>query len=192
MRHLVVALLLAAGCGAGGADTGGDQEPIDPGDNPDAGDGAGPPPMTKACDGVEVQLGTGARSFETVTDGDTVWLYRGPQGGYMIYLSIRAKGLDPSLVYVYYEIRRADTDQLIGTSDHEGQPRPWKVQLPTDLGGGWHERVGIWGEIEPEFWTRPSVARGHTVNVDVTLVDKQGCTVEGLGWTVDVNPDRPI
>ena len=195
MRHALCALLLAAGCGAEDPtvtpDGGLDEEPINPGDNPTVETDAGPP-MTRSCEGIEVELGSGARSYEPVKDGDTVWLYRGPQGGYMIYLSVRAKGLDPSLVYVYYEITRTDTGQLIGVSDNANdQESPWKVQLPTDLGDGWYERVGIWGELEPEFWTRPSVARGHTVKVEVKVVDKQGCTVEGLGWTVAVHPDKP-
>ena len=36
------------------------------------------------------------REYESISDGDTVYLYRGPQGGYMVYLSVQARGLDPS------------------------------------------------------------------------------------------------
>ena len=131
------------------------------------------------------ELGSGVREWQPVNDGDLLYLYRGPQGGYMIYLSVRAKGLDRSLIYVDYTEHRQDTGQLIG----EGQ---WKVQLTNDIGSGWWERVGIWGEIEPEFWTKPSIARGHTVTVKAKLTDKNGCTIDKLGWTVNVYPDPPM
>jgi hypothetical protein len=184
MRRLCLLVLFAAGCGAGGTPPD-DEEPIVPGEPPMEQADAGPTPTERTCDGVEAELGTGAREFEAVGDGDTVWLYRGPQGGYMIYLSVRAKGLDRSLIYLDYTEHRQDTGQLIGT----GQ---WKIQLTNDLGGGWWERVGVWGEIEPEFWTRPSIARGHTVTVAVKLTDKNGCRIDELGWTVNVHPDPPM
>jgi len=184
MRHAWMVLVLAAACGSESPPPG-DDEPIVPGETPMEQADAAPTPMAQTCEGVEAQLGSGAREFEEVKDGDTVWLYRGPQGGYMIYLSVRAKGLDRSLVYVDYTEHRQDTGQLVGV----GQ---WKVQLTNDVGGGMWERVGIWGEIEPEFWTKPSVVRGHTVTVKVKLTDKNGCRVDNLGWTVNVYPDPPM
>jgi hypothetical protein len=185
MRRVCLALLVAAGCGSGAAPPDGvDEEPVLPGEMPMEQADAGPTPTERTCEGVEAVLGSGARVFEAVKDGDTVYLFRGPQGGYMIYLSVRAKGLDRSLVYVDYTEHREDTGQLIGF----GQ---WKVQLTNDLGGGWWERVGIWGEIEPEFWTRPSIARGQVVTVKAKLTDQNGCSIDDLGWTVNVHPDPP-
>src|SRR6185295_17077923 len=104
-----------------------DAAPSEPPPEPDAA------PATRSCEGIEAILGSGFREFEAVKDGDTVWLFRGPQGGYMIYLSVRAKGLDPTNVTVWYQERFADTGVVFG----EGE---WKVTLPNSLGDGWYER----------------------------------------------------
>jgi hypothetical protein len=159
-------------CGAGG-DEG---EPLVP-------DGGGEP-IKGTCDGVEAVLGTGSRIFEPVEDGDTIYLFRGPQGGYMVMLSVRAKGLDRQSLTVDYTEHLVDRDELVGVGT-------WRVQLPNDLGGGWYERVGIWGEIEPEWWTRSSQIRGHVLRVKVKLSDDRGCSVDGLGWTVNIHPEPP-
>ena len=153
------------------------QEPIE-------GQDAAPPMTNQPCKGVEATLGTGARAYEEVGPGTTVYLWRGPQGGYMLMLSIRAKAMDRSNVTVDYTAHRTDTGQLMGIGT-------WRVMLPNDLGGGWYERVGIWGEIEPEYWTRPTLVRGHTMTVRVKLTDSEGCVVDGLTWTADIHPDPP-
>jgi hypothetical protein len=140
------------------------------------------PPDGHACDGIEADLGTGAREFEPVTDGQTVYLYRGPQGGYMIYLSVRAKGLDPSDVYFSYEETFDDTGEKFGWGT-------WRVRLTNDLGDGRFERVGIWGEVEPEWWTRPGSIRGRDATVAVTLTDAKGCSISGLGWSIHISED---
>src|SRR5262245_59480882 len=49
-----------------------------------------------------MELGSGVREYLPVKAGDTVYLYKGPQGGYMIYLSVRATGMDPSDVRLCY------------------------------------------------------------------------------------------
>ena len=167
-------LACAVGCGS---DPVVDEEPI-------VHEDAGSPPVKGTCDGVEARLGTGAREYQEVNEGTTVYLFRGPQGGYMLMLSIQAKGMDRDLVTVDYTEHRVDTGQLMGT----GQ---WRVMLPNDLGNGWYERVGIWGEIEPEFWTRPTLVRGHRMTVRVKLTDGKGCVVDGLTWTADIAPDPP-
>lgn len=132
------------------------------------------------CD-PEIRVGTGVREFVPVTDGDTVYLYRGPQGGYMIYLSVHGRGLDPSDVNVCYSERFRDDGELVG----EGC---WRVRLGNDLGAGWFERVGIWGEIEPELWATPRLVRGQDINMNVTLTDKRGCSASG-GWWVHIHED---
>lgn len=169
------------GEGVGGAGGAGAEDGVGAGDG-GTGPGGGDPPPGRFCPGVQAELGTGVREFQPVRDGDTVWLYRGPQGGYMIYLSVRARGLDAKAVRVdYRETFRASGERLgAGT---------WKVQLPTDLGDGWWERVGIWGQIDPSWWTRPSEVRGSDVTVEVTLTDRVGCQVRGLGWSVHIHPE---
>ncbi len=178
-RALGALLAMVASCGGGG-DGDMDRDPVDP--EPVLDGGVTAPP--RACDGVEAQIGSGVRAFEPVKDGDTLPLFRGPQGGYMIYLSVRAKGLDPSYVVLHYEETFVDDGELFGVGD-------WKIQLTNDVGDGWFERVGIWGEIEPELWTKPSSVRGRDAIMKVTLTDLEGCSVGPLGWTIHIDEEPP-
>jgi hypothetical protein len=170
-RAIVLAVGLVAACG-GGTST----DPVKPA--PDAG---GPPPPT--CGDAAIKLGTGAREYQAVQDGDTVFLFSGPQGGYMVYLSVQAQGFDPSdLDFCYTETFASGAP--LGTGC-------WRVQLTNNLGGGWYERVGIWGQIDTSFWTSPNRVRGQDIHVTATLSDRTtGCKV-GSGWSVHVSPDRP-
>jgi hypothetical protein len=135
-----------------------------------------------SCDQAEGVLGTGLRTFEAVTDGDVVWLYRGPQGGYMLYLSVRARGLDPSDVHVDYVTSFTDTGEVFG----EGT---WNVRLHEGLDGGWTERVGIWGTTLPAWWDKPGEIRGRDATVRVTVTDKNGCQINDLGWDVHISAE---
>lgn len=67
-------ILLALACGDGGGDTAG--SPLDP----------------------AIELGTGTQFFEPLTDGGTVLIVRGPQGGYHFDGSMQVQGIDPGNV----------------------------------------------------------------------------------------------
>lgn len=170
---LVAVLALAVACvGDDGQATGdGGADGVD----------GGTPPDGRTCSGTDLQVGTGVRAFLAVSDGDTVYLYRGPQGGYMLYLSVRARGLDPSDVTVCYEETFRSDGRLLG----EGC---WRVKLTNDAGDGWRERVGIWGEIEPEFWDKAGSVRGEDVAVSVTATDRHGCQVTA-GWWAHISEE---
>jgi hypothetical protein len=188
LTRLFPALLLVAACAADGLD--GDTSPIEgadaaPPDPPDAAVGspdAAPDPAT-LCEGAEIELGAGVRAFQEVEDGDTLFLYRGPQGGYMVYLSVRAQGIDPQDANFCYVLHVVDTDREVGK-------KCWRVTLPNDLGDGRRERVGIWGEVSSQYWGWPSAIRGHTLRVDATLGDARGCHAAD-GWTVEISSDPP-
>lgn len=183
---ILLAACLAGAAACGGSDTGTD--PIDPADDggvtPDGGglpdptpDGGGP--IMKKCAGTSMELGSGVRSFENVADGGTVALYRGPQGGYMIYLSVRAVGLDPTDVTLCY------SEKLTAGGVEFGKGC-WKIMLTNDLGSGRFERVGVWGQVDPSYWTKPEALRGQDAQVNVTLVDGKGCS-EAAGWQVHIS-----
>jgi hypothetical protein len=184
---LLAAVTLAAACGG---DDGTIDEPIigvDAGVTPGAPDAA--PEVSdaatgKTCDGVSMELGTGNREFTSVKDGDTVYLFKGPQGGYMVYLSVRARGIDPSNADLCYVEHVVDTDREVGK-------KCWKIRLTNDLGDGMYERVGVWGEVYTEYWTRVSAIRGHTLRVTATLSDASGCSATDA-WTANVSPDPPM
>jgi hypothetical protein len=173
MLALVPALALVA-CAA--------DEPVTTGPGPIVTEpDARPPDPNKAC---ELQLGTGVRQFEPLRDGDTVALYKGPQGGYMIYLSIRARGFVRDRVSFCYKEKFAETGLPFGD-------KCWLVQLPNDLGDGWFERVGIWGEVSADFWSKPGRIRGQDAILEAVLTDDDGCRAEdGYRVHVSIDPGR--
>jgi hypothetical protein len=125
------------------------------------------------CDAA-LQLGTGAREILPVSGGDTVTLYRGPQGGYMIYLGVRAVGIDPELSTFCYEQHLADTGELFGAGC-------WDLRLTTQAADGWYERPGVWAEVDPSFWDRVPELDGRAIDLEGTITDSDGCTAE-TGW----------
>jgi hypothetical protein len=184
-QALILPLALVAACG-------GDPIIEDPVIRADAGtptDGAPVPSpdaaVTQSCgQNASYELGSGVREWLPVNDGDTLYLYRGPQGGYMVYLSVRASGFDRDDATLCYELHVVDTGKDAG----EGC---WNVRLPNHLGGGMYERLGIWGQIDQSLWTRVSQVRGHTLRVDTELTDENGCKMTD-GWTVDIHSDPPM
>lgn len=131
---------------------------------------------------AELEVGTGAVSFVPVTDGDTVALYRGPQGGYMLYLGVRARGIDPTdatLCYTETFTSGYETGKVFG----EGC---WRIKMPNQLDDGWSERVGVWGETKDEYWASSYRIRGQDARVDVTIADRSGCKASA-GWTVHID-----
>ena len=181
MRTLVAisaALFLApalAAC-AGGDDDDGD--PIVPAD----GGAPHPDAVENSCDGVEFELGSGLRNYIPVTDGDTVYLYRGPQSGYHIYLSTHTKGIDPADATVCWK--------FVFTSGPESgktfADKCWRTRLTNDIGDGWFERIGIPGEVLSEYWNGLSYKiRGKDARVDVTISDTHGCSA-AAGWDAHI------
>jgi hypothetical protein len=69
MRAILAAALLCCAIGCGGDD------PY-----------TGPP---------ELILGTGESSFESLTDGQNIYVVQGPQGGFHLFGSVRTRGIDP-------------------------------------------------------------------------------------------------
>jgi hypothetical protein len=185
---IAIAIAVAiAGCGAPP-----DDDPPPGSDSPVIGmppDGAPPPPPppppdapppVATCDDVEMRLGTGVRQFVPVNDGDTIYLYKGPQGGYMIYISVQARGLDPERVNLHYVERFAESGDKFGEGD-------WLIKLPNEMGDGWRERVGVWGAIYPELWLRTAQVKNKHIRLEVTLSDAE-CEITA-GYTAFIHPD---
>jgi hypothetical protein len=186
VRNVGLALVVAlAACG-------GDDDTIDdPVTGADAGvplpDAAEPAPdaaVGQSCNtSPSFELGSGIREWQAVNDGDLLYLYRGPQGGYMVYLAVRASGFDTTNSTLCYDLHLVDTDKPAG----EGC---WNIRLPNDLGDGVYERLGIWGQVDEAFWTKVNQIRGHTLRVETELTDPSGCKASD-GWTVAISPDKP-
>lgn len=52
-------------------------------------------PIPCPTDAAEVEIGTGASDWIPLEDGETLSFFHGPQGGYHVYGSQRARGIEP-------------------------------------------------------------------------------------------------
>jgi hypothetical protein len=124
------------------------------------------PAATAAAPSCE--LGTGASSFIAVHDGDRVPIIFGPQGGYHVWGSVRAKGLSSKRVVLRYRLTAASGVML--------DPVSVVVDLaPAPDGGdaGLSQSVGT-----RVFVQDPAAIRETTVAMSVTATDPEGRTCE--------------
>lgn len=95
----VIALLAALGCAGPAADRDAapdgamDARPDAQGHTPDSGTSDAALPRTDAEMGALLELGSGTGAAADTPDGASVALYAGPQGGFHVYISLRARGL---------------------------------------------------------------------------------------------------
>ena len=173
MPRAFLAVVLWGACSTSGAGP--------PGPRVDADAGADPL-IPASCDDAEVELGWGYLDFMAVSDGDTVPLYRGSQGGWHIFLAVRARGMVPDDVSVEYVYRFAASGEEFG---HD----TWNVRLGVDVGDGWHERLGIQAAVFDSYWTSSYLIRGQDARVDATITDNlSGCQAQD-GWNVHIAED---
>ncbi|MEZ4391839.1 MAG: hypothetical protein R3A48_12140 [Polyangiales bacterium] len=104
MRRALLALILL-GCGPSTPSTG------------DAGGDIAPPDAACSPSGATIELGGGTgptlAGYRPLSNGDTVYLTPGPQGGQHIWIGLRATGIDPSQPLVTLRAYR-DDGALIG------------------------------------------------------------------------------
>jgi hypothetical protein len=82
--------------------------------------GCGPSP---AGGPPSLELGTGATSFQSVTDGQALSIVHGPQGGIHLFVAGRCRGLgDP--VNVKFGLRDADTGESVSYLSLEAMVHP--------------------------------------------------------------------
>src|SRR5688500_10958040 len=121
----MIAAVAACAAGCGGDDGSSIDDPIvttdagagnepDAASPPDARDRTPDAPPQKEWEGVSMELGIGNREFTTVKSDTTVYLFKGPQGGYMVYLSVRAIGINTNDAMFCYEEHVVDTDREVG------------------------------------------------------------------------------
>jgi hypothetical protein len=183
---LIPAALVACG---GDTRTGTDTPPIvkeesdagEPEPDPEPTPDAAPVTPTSCSVTGEMILGTGVESFVPVTDGDTVYIYLGPQTAYMLYIAVRARGIDPADVTLSYQVHFAGGEKI-----GEGS---WRIMLTNDAGDGWRERLGVWGALDKRFTSSPQLVKDHDITLDVKLADtKGGCAT--AHYAAHVSPER--
>lgn len=130
-----------------------------------AGDAAGP----------SLEIGTGESRFEALTEGQDVTMVQGVQGGFHVWMSLRATELDREQVWLDVETEIA------------GQPYQSEAvtQFADADAAGEHacELVG-WPVILADPWA----ADGQPMPIRVSIVDEEGATADG---EVTVTPHLP-
>lgn len=122
-----------------------------------------------ACDEEEdppgeltVELGTGEVAFEPLTDGTTLPLIAGPQGGHHVWLGLRVVGMSGTRANLTVEPIPITTGEL--------PPRSSPVRITmTELADGTHEYFG-W----PAQLAEPGCLVGEQLLLRVTLEDTRG------------------
>ncbi len=122
----------------------------------------------------EVILGTGLEAWVPLADGDDVGIVQGPQGGYHVFGSVRATGLDPGNPLDLYAECNPTTEF-----------RAYRGDVRVDLGASTY-RQGLDPGPEPyhEMIGRliildiasPAELDGVALRLEVTITDHDGLT----------------
>lgn len=120
-------------------------------------------------------IGTGETRFEALTEGQEVPLVLGVQGGYHMWMSLRATALDPDKVWldVETEVRGEAANALAVTQLAEDDDAEEDAAVLV----GW-----------PVIMADPVAADGQELGLFVTLTDEQGDTAEAA---IAVRPRLP-
>jgi hypothetical protein len=108
-------------------------------------------------------VGTGEWAFEPIEDEQEVELVAGSQGGYHIWVSMRAMGLDPEGVEMELRTQVVDAPEVPPSLSH--------LRLDLDPTGepDVYERLG-WPARQP----RPGCAVDRRVRISLRLTDETG------------------
>lgn len=111
-----------------------------------------------------VELGTGEWEMVPLGDGEDVQLVLGSQGGYHVWASVRAEGIDPDDVMLAVETQPAD----------ESLP-PERSRVEVDF-----ERDPETGEPAfvgwPAVLSQPGCVVDRMMRIEVTVTDRHGTT----------------
>jgi hypothetical protein len=126
-----------------------------------------------------LELGTGTWRFEPVTDGQTIPLVHGAQGGWHFWVAVRASDVDADAGSLTVEIEPAD-ESAPATSATVG------IRFdPPDAEGG-RNYLG-W----PEILSDPACAVGRTFRVRATVTFPNGTHASDERWVVPGPGDYP-
>lgn len=136
---------------------------------------AGEPPLDEAS----LELGTGTWRFEPLEDGDEIPLVRGAQGGWHIWISVRADGLASELGSLELVVQPADESR-------PAQRTTIGVRLdPPDREGrraylGW-----------PAILADPACTVGVMYRLEATLTDASGQRVRAERYVTITGGENP-
>ena len=120
----------------------------------------------------EVILGSGVDAFDPLADGDDLGIVQGPQGGFHVYGSVRAVGLDPG-----------DPENLYAESNPTTTFTAYNGDVRVDLGASTYQQ-GLDPGPEPYYQmigrlvildiASPAELDGVTLRIEVVITDVDG------------------
>jgi hypothetical protein len=140
---------------------------------------AGAVPVDDTDHEATLELGTGTWRFEPIEDGQEVPLIRGAQGGWHVWLSVRASGLESSTGRLVVELQPGD-DSTPPEASSVG------VQLDPPDAEGRRSYLG-WAAI----LSNPSCAMGRPLRVHVSLTTGSGEQISAERYLVPGPGESP-
>lgn len=129
---------------------------------------------------ASLELGTGSWRFEPVTDGDTVSLVRGAQGGWHFWLSLRAQGMSGEYNTMRLELQPADE-----SAPAQRNELPVYLEPPDE--DGVRLATGLTAILAD-----PGCAVGELLRVRVTMTADDGTEIVDERYLmIDPGPDPP-
>jgi hypothetical protein len=141
-------------------------------------------PAACACAAPTLEVGGGDAAFEAMTDGVSMTMVHGPQGGWHVAASIRLGNLSP-IVALHYTIDAGS----VRVSDNR-----YRVQvLPEGTCGGWYPSMygylNVENLVNGEADTPPELLGGSELLLTVEAMDTEGRTATGtLRATAALDP----
>ena len=134
-------------------------------------------PTAQGCGAAQeptatVQIGTGESQFEALDNAQEVTMVRGVQGGYHVWMSLKAQGLDAAKVWV-------DVDTQV-------QGQSYESRVVTSLEQDQDGNAVLVGH--PVILDDPQAADGNTLALHVRVTDLHGVAADAA---VDIMPRMP-
>jgi hypothetical protein len=132
-------------------------------------------------DDPALDVGTGEIEFEPLSDGDTMTMHIGSQGGYHLEVSARARGivagdarnlLDETNPTIEFGIDHNGTSMVLTDPFTQGID-----DAPEDAAPWTHELLGREARIDIEFG-EDDAWDGETVTLSMTVTDTEGTSIQ--------------
>ncbi|MEM6926099.1 MAG: hypothetical protein AAF602_04155 [Myxococcota bacterium] len=126
-----------------------------------------------------LEVGTGQFDFETVEEAQRLPMVQGPQGGYHVWVALRARNLDPRRLRVDSQLFAApetdDTGAPLGGEDPEAVGESFFFFPPFFD----DDEDGVWRTAGLPHQVERTEVRGERLRLEVVATDRDGRTAVG-------------
>lgn len=132
---------------------------------------------------TSIEVGTGQFDYEPVTEGQELPIVEGPQGGYHVWLGLRARNLDPRNLRIDSQLFDAESDDTGAPPEKVGEPFFFFVRLFDDDEMGVYRTAGLPHQVERNR------VRDKRLRLEVLVTDRDGRTATGDMVIVPIRTD---